>query len=229
MAISTPVNKGTLKNHWDYNKWKYFLLVILALVASKLIYDVTEYKAPDDARINVIVQSDTTSEGMLHLFLDPVWQSAVPQEEELNLRTIMKADETTALQQIFTMVIAEEGDIYLLSNKVFRQYAAKGIFVPLETLIGDGRLNISGINFESGYEEVVLEMDYNNNPIKTERHLYGIPVGNLPGFVETGMLGGDELYACICVNNGNEDDVITFFNAMLQYGRTTHPVMEETE
>ncbi len=229
MAISTPVNKETLKHHFDYYKWKYLLLVVITVAAWSLIYTMTRPQVPDDKRIDVFVQSNTTSDAIMHEFLDPVWKASVSEEEEeLNLNTIMEVDEVTALQQLFTLVHTYEGDIYLLTNRYYRQYASQGVFVPLEELIADGKLNVEGIDTRAGEADLVLERDKNDQPIRTERHLYGIPLHELEGFATGMYVDNKELYACIAVNNGNMDDVVAFFNAMIQAGRSAEaPVGQE--
>lgn len=223
MPISTPVNKNTLKHHWDYYKWKYLLMAVIIVAGWSLIYTMTRPQAPDSSRINVYIQSDTTSDQLMHDFLDPVWKASVPEEEELNLMTILASDEYTALQQLFTVIYAHEGDIYLLTNKYYRQYASQGVFLPLEELIDNGRLNVDGIDTRAGYTDLVLERDENEVPIKTESHLYGIPLRELYGFASGMQVDNQELYACIFVENGNMDDVITFFDAMIQAGRGDKP------
>lgn len=223
MPISTPVNKNTLKHHWDYYKWKYLILVVIIVAGWSLIYTMTRPQAPDSSRINVYIQSDTTSDRLMHDFLDPLWKEYVPQEEELNLMTILANDEYTALQQLFTVVYSKEGDIYLLTNQYFRQYASQGAFAPLEGLIEESRLNVDGIDTRAGYADLVLERDKNDVPVKTESHLYGIPLRELYGFASGMQVDNQDLYACIFVDNGNMDDVITFFDAMLQAGRGEKP------
>lgn len=223
MPISTPVNKNTLKHHWDYYKWKYLILVVIIVAGWSLIYTMTRPQAPDSSRINVYIQSDTTSDQLMHDFLDPLWKEYVPQEEELNLMTILANDEYTALQQLFTVVYSKEGDIYLLTNQYFRQYASQGAFAPLEGLIEEGRLNVDGIDTRAGFADLVLERDKNDVPVKTESHLYGIPLRELYGFASGMQVDNQDLYACIFVDNGNMDDVITFFDAMLQAGRGEKP------
>ena len=223
MPISTPVNKNTLKHHWDYYKWKYLILAVIIVAGWSLIYTMTRPQAPDSSRINVYVQSDTTSDQLMHDFLDPVWKENVPEEEELNLMTILANDEYTALQQLFTIVYANEGDIYLLKAPYFMQYAAQGAFVPLEGLIEEGKLNADGIDLRTGYADYALEKDKDGYPTKTESHLYGIPLRELYGFVSGMQVDNQDLYACIAVDNGNMDDVITFFDAMIQAGRGEKP------
>lgn len=223
MAISTPVNRNSLKHHFDYYKYKYLLMVIIVVAGWSLIYTVTRPQAPDHSRINVYIQSDTTSEELMHDFLDPIWKEYVPQEEELNLMTILANDEFTALQQLFTIVYANEGDIYLLKAPYFLQYAAQGAFVPLEGLVEEGKLQVDGIDIRAGYAEVTLEKDREGYPIRTERHLYGIPLRELYGFASGMQVDNQDLYACIAVENGNMEDVITFFNAMIQSGHGEKP------
>lgn len=224
MAMSTPVNKKTLKHHFDYYKWKYLLLIVLAAAAWSLIYTVTRPQAPDSSRINIYIQSNTTSEQLMHNFLDPVWKEYVPQEEELNVSTILDNDDTTALQQLFTLVHTNEGDIYLLSFDYFMQYAKQGAFAPLDPLVQEGKLDLTGIDDRAGWASIVLERDVNGVATRLDdQHLYGIPLQQLYGFASGMGVDNQKLYACIAVNNGNMDDVVTFFNQMIQAGRGEKP------
>lgn len=224
MPFSTPVNKKTLKHHWDYSKWKYILLIILSVSIVSLVYTATRPQAPDHSRINIYVQNNNyVPDDLMHQFMDPIWHEFVPQEEELNVRYISNYDEYEALQVLFVTVHAKEGDIYMLPNKYFRQYASQGAFIPLEGLIEEGKLNVEGIEIQDGYTDVVLEQDINSVPIKTENHLYGIPMGELFGFAAEMQMDNRDMYACIATDNGNMEDVITFFNEMLQKGRGEKP------
>jgi hypothetical protein len=49
--------------------------------------------------------------------------------------------------------------------------------------------------------------------------LYGIPLDSFYGFMNGMQVDNRGLYAVIIVNNQNDENVIPFFNALLQAGR----------
>lgn len=223
MAISTPVNKRTMKHHLDYHGWKYVLLVVLAVAGWSLIYTMTRPIAPADKRIDIYIQSETAMEENIRAFVDPLWQEVVPEMEEVNTATLLVSDEYNASMQMMVHIGAVDGDIYLMDEEYFKRFARQGAFVPLEGLIESGKLNVDGIDLEKGYQDNVLEYDENDVPKVIENHLYGIPLESLYGFMTEMQVDNRKLYACIAVNNGNEENVIRFFDAMIQQGRGEKP------
>lgn len=223
MRISTPVNKKTVKHHLDYHGWKYVLLVIIALAGWSLIYTMTKPVLPPDQRIDIYIQSETTMEDTIRSFVDPVWQETVPDVKEVNIATLMLTDEYNASMQMMVHIGAVDGDIYLLDELYFQRFARQGAFVPLEPLVESGKLNVDGIDVQKGYQDNVLEYDKNDVPLKTENHLYGIPLESLYGFMTEMQVDNRKLYAVIANANGNEENVELFFNAMIQRGRGEKP------
>lgn len=223
MRISTPVDKKSLKHHFDYHGWKYLLLAVFAVFGWWLIYDMTEPQAPADKRIDIYVQSESTADELMRSFMGKVWQEAVPEMEEVNPYMMLVSDEYNATMMLMVHIAAADGDIYLMDESYFRRYAADNIFVPLEGLIEEGRLNVNDIDLEKGYVDCVAGYDEEHNPNAWERHLCGIPLEGLYGFMTEMQVDNRKLYACIAVNNGNEENVIRFFDAMIQQGRGEKP------
>ena len=85
--------------------------------------------------------------------------------------------------------------------------------------MADGTLQLDDIDLTKGYVAYVEEYDDNDRPIKTSRHLYGIPLDSFYGFMNGMQVDNRGLYAVIIVNNQNDENVIPFFNALLQAGR----------
>lgn len=223
MRISTPVNKKTLKHHLDYNGWKYILLVLLAVFGWWLIYDVSRPVAPPEKRIDIYVQAETTMDEVMMAFFEPVWKETVPEMEEVTACTLMVSDQYNADMQLVVHFAAADGDIYLMNKEYYPRYARQGMFVPLDDLLADGRLNLDGLDLTLGYVDVPVKFDENHNPIEWEKQLCGVPMDSLYGFMTGMQVDNRELYACIAVNNGNEENVIKFFNAMIQQGRQEKP------
>ena len=219
MRIQTPINSKTVKHHFTYSAWKYALMAACVILGWSLIYTVTAYRSPQNKRIDLFVQSTTASAETINAFLEPIWKQAEPEMETVSAVVMPMLDETTASMQLFTYISAAEGDIYFLNEQYFKNYAAQGIFLPLEDLAAEGRLNLKDIDVTKGYVAHVEEYDENDRPLSTSLHLYGVPLDSFYGFMNGMQVDNRGLYAVIAINNMNDDHVIPFFNALLQAGR----------
>ena len=223
MNLKTPVNKQTVKQHMAYSTWKYALMLIAAVFGWNLIYTVTTYRAPENKRIDVYIQSVTTSPEVMDAFLKPIWESAVPEMETVETGLLATGDDYTTVMQVSTYIAAGEGDIYLMTEEYFKQYASQGAFVELDPLVEQGLLDVSGIDTLSGCVKVATEYDGEDNATAYETHLMGIPLKSLYGFMTEAQIDNRNLYAAIMINNRNDENVIPFFNAFIQAGRGEKP------
>ena len=218
MRLKTPVNKEEFKTHITYNAWKYILLVIGAFAVWSFVADMKP-SIPEDKKIEVYVMSATTDSEIIDPFLEPLWQKTVPEMESVYSIMIPAMDEYTMAQYFVTRMYAKEGDIYILTEEYFKEYAKQGFFLPLEELTENGTIDAEGVDLQNGY---VTRVIYNsdNEVVATESHLYGIPLESFDAYQTKISLYNINLYAGIMVLNQNDDNVIPFFNALLQEGRT---------
>ncbi len=219
MRLKTPVNQETIKHHITYSSWKYILMAVLVVMGWSLIYTTTAYRSPQNKRIDVYIQSNIGSQEVIDAFLEPVWKNAVPEMETVSSVILSTMDEYTTTMQMMAYMAAGEADIYFLNEQYFKSYAGQGGFLPLEDLVADGQLNVSDIDLTKGYVAYVEEYDENDLPVKTSQHLYGIPLESFYGFMNGMQIDNRDMYAVITVNNQNDDNVIPFFNALLEAGR----------
>jgi len=70
MAIKTPLDPAKVKNHFVYGYWKYLLLIVVAIAGWNLIYSSTEYRPPDEKRIDFYVSSNTVDTDALKVWLE---------------------------------------------------------------------------------------------------------------------------------------------------------------
>lgn len=219
MRIKTPINKETISQHMHYSRWKYFLILAAALVGWGVLYTVTAYRSPQDKRIDLYVMSNTSSTEMVDQFIEPIWKETVPETETVHSVILVLADEAATDQQLTVYAIAADMDIVFFPEQYFKRFATQGFFLPLDDLAADGTIDVSGLDLARGYMTMVEEYDDQDRPVKTARHLYGIPLDSFYGFVQGMNLDSRDMYAAIMVNNYNDDNVIPFFNALLQAGR----------
>ena len=219
MRIKTPINRETVRHHITYSSWKYIVMAVMVLMGWSLIYTTTAYRSPQNKRIDVYVQSNIGSQEMIDAFLEPIWKKTVPEMETVSSVILATVDDYTTTMQLMTYMAAGEADIYFLNEQYFKSYASQGGFLPLEDLIADGRLNVGDIDLTKGYVTYVEEYDDNDLPVKTSQHLFGIPLESFYGFMNGMQIDNRNMYAVITVNNQNDDNVIPFFNALLEAGR----------
>lgn len=219
MRIKTPLTKERLRNHFTYSSWKYALLVLAAIFGWSLIYTTTAYRSPQDKRIDLYAQTGTTTAEVMDAFLEPIWREVVPEMETVQSVALMIGDEYSSTMQLTAYIAAGDGDIYFLTEQFFKSFASQGAFLSLEDMVADGTIDVGDVDLSKGYVAVVEEYDENDLPVIAGRHLYGIPLDSFYGFMNGMQLDNRGLYAVILANNQNDDNVIPFFNALLQAGR----------
>ncbi len=228
MNIRTPVTKERLKTHFTYNLWKYLVVIACSLFCWSLVYAQTAYRSPQDKRIDVYVKSSTVTEELMDSFFEPIWKSVVPDMELVSGVTLLSTSDNTdyySQMQLSVYIAAGEGDIYILPAADFKSFAAGGAFIALDDLVADGTIDVTGIDTASGRVTIADE-----DTGTSETHLYGIPLDSLYGFIDGMQLDNRGMVAAIMVNNRNDENVIPFFNALIQAGRGDAPEwLNETE
>ncbi|NLD82618.1 MAG: hypothetical protein GX637_00495 [Clostridiales bacterium] len=219
MRIKTPLTRENIRNHFTYSLWKYALVAVAAIFGWSLIYTVTAYRSPQDKRIDLYVQSSTATSETIDAFIQPIWEATVPEMEAVQSVTLMASDEYSTTMQLTTYIYAGEGDIYFLTEQYFKSLASTGAFLPLEGLVEDGTLQLEGIDLKKGYITMVDEYNDQDQPVRTSQHLFGIPLDTFYGYMNGMLLDNRGMYAVVLVNNQNDENVIPFFNALLQAGK----------
>ncbi len=223
MTIATPLTGDRVRTHFTYSAWKYVIMCVGAIFAWSLIYTQTAYRSPQNKRIDVYIKSGTASSEVADAFMEPIWKASVPDMETVSSVVMMPGDDYTNVMQLSVYVMAGEVDIFFLPSSDFKTYAAQGAFLPLEQLIADGAIDAGDIDVSAGRVAYVEEYGEDGAPLKSEMHLFGIPTDSLYGFMENMLIDNRGMVMCITVANNNDDNVIPFFNALLQAGRGEVP------
>ena len=216
MKISTPINRVSLKNHWTYHFWIYLLVIAGSIFGWNIIYTMTAYRAPENKRIDFYIQSNTVTQESANAFIKPIWESTVPDMEEINPYILVSAqDDYYSNMQLTVYIMAQEGDIYMLHSADFKSFAAQGVFVDLQPYVDNGMLDVSGIDLSGGYIALV---DDNGMP-ESERRLFGIPLYSLDGYMDELFLDNRDMLLGVTVFSGNEENTVKFLNEFLAKGR----------
>lgn len=233
MKLNVVWSKDRLRSHFQYGLWKYLLLVALSFFVWDLIYSATAYRPPQDKRIDLYIQSVTASQETLQSYFEEIRADVVPEMELVSTAMLMGTTQNDiyAAQQLTTYLMAGEGDIYLLTGADFKQYASQGVFLRLDELIEQGKLdNAKGLALNKGMV-AIQEYDSDKEEMVTvsASHLYGIPTESLHGFLTDLNIDNRDRFLAVTVFNQNDENVLKFLNELI--GRTNKPLptKEETQ
>lgn len=232
MKLSVSWSKERLRSHFQYGLWKYLLLVVLSVFVWDLIYSATAYRPPQDKRIDIYVQSPTASQDGLEAYFEAIRAAVVPDMELVSTAMLMGTTQTDiyAAQQLTTYIMAGEGDIYMLTGADFKQYASQGVFLRLDELIDQGKLDASGLALQRG---MVAMQEYDSDKermvVTSASHLYGIPTDGLPGFLTDLHIDNRDLFLCVTVFNQNDENVIKFLDELIRRSRQPLPQTEVSQ
>ncbi len=230
MKLKTPLDKARITTHFQYNIWKYVLVVVLAIFVWDLVYAYTAYRPPEDKRIDIYAQSAYSTHEEALAYLDELRERAVPDVELVTFAALLNSGENDmyAAQQLTTYIAAREGDLFFLNSADFKRFASQGVFVELEPFVDDKTLQLDGIDLSSGYI-AMQEYDEESQTMRaiSKQQLYGISAAELIGFPSKMGVDQRDLFLAMTIYNGNDEQVLTYLNALIQDMRTALPAQQE--
>ncbi len=199
--MKTPVTKKRLTDHFTYAWWKYALLIILSFTGWNLIYSMTQPRVPEEKKIIVGMYGVGTGYNLDDYMLE-VQRIHLPEMEDVSPMDIMP-DETYGDMVLTTRVIANECDIYILPTAQFQNWANQGACQPLDEVLPElvADLEEAGISLSRGRRQ---------HAETGEKHLYGIPLRDLPGTRNLLYADTTDLYLCVFHQTNNDENVLKF-------------------
>ena len=183
------LNKERLRNHIQYDWWKYIVCIIATIAVWNIIATVTKPQTPPDKKIEIFLVGDyvleesatNISENILEDFPD-LW--------EVNINNIaLDMDDPQmdymSRQKLMVMLASQTGDLYAFEKEEFTKIVEQGVFIPLDEFIEDNRVLIGNDRLEKA-EKIATEFD-------NEPRYYGIPMDGLELFKETGYDVSDKV------------------------------------
>lgn len=199
--MKTPVTQQRLKDHLTYSWWKYVLLILISIFGWNLIYSMTAYRAPEEKKVIVGLYGYGTSYNLDDYMLE-VQRIHLPEMEEVAPMDIVP-DEAYGEMILTTRMISGECDIYILPTAEFQNWAAQGACQPLDEVLPEliADLEEAGISLSRGRRQ---------NTTSGEKHVYGIPLRDLPGAQNLLWCDPADLYLCVFHKTDNDENVLKF-------------------
>ncbi len=135
MKLSTPLTRKRIQDHFSYNFWKYLLVVALSIFGWNMFYVQTEYRPPEEKRIDLYVQSAQTTAEQMDLYLKPVWDKYVPDMEIVQSVMVLPSNQDNYMTdvQLSTYLPPARGISTFFLAKTLRSLHLRGLFYPWKT------------------------------------------------------------------------------------------------
>ncbi|MGF7046674.1 ABC-type glycerol-3-phosphate transport system substrate-binding protein [Paenibacillus sp. DS2015] len=156
----------------------------------------------DKADVSVFITDDKFDPSQISEELNQILQEKMGEE----LKVKVTATPIFNLQKLMIEYATHDHDIIILPENEMKVYGRDGANIVLDSYF-DPETYSDGV-FEGG----VLDDD---NNVKTEKHLYGIPVSQMKAFqdLEYTSVG---LYATIAVSSDSEENAVKVLKAMIE-------------
>lgn len=212
--MRTPLTAARLRQHFGYGWWKYVLALVLTLGLLNLFFAMTGPRVPDNQRVELFVYG-AANEDIFNAYLEDVRVRKFPVQQQFTASVFTDLNEGMAAMG--TRVLAGDGELFLLTNEVYRSYAEQGVLVPLDD-----------------HAEVITELrglgistdDARSQGPDGTLRVYGINVRALPVMESWLYDRSQDHYLCIRVANGNDDTALSLFLWMAENLREAAGVLE---
>jgi len=210
MDFQMPITKRKISHHFQYSIWIYLLVAGLALFGWNLLYTMTRYQPPEAMRVEFYAESSAGDETLFDELAERIHEEIMPEMELVTAAPVTISDDYYGDMQLTVWISAAQGDIYLLSEDYYQQYAASGAFLELQPYIDSGELDTEGLDLSDGYVKLS-----DPDPGYEGEYLYGIPADLLTGFIDY-SIDPEGMVLCVLYQNGNSEYSIKFLNYLLQ-------------
>ena len=243
---NTKLTRDKLKNHFQYSKMLYLVVMVTAALIGNLVFTVTVYRPPNERRIDIELvglYADTELSGardakasLLAAGQDFERErdasSGADQEKdyELPLQEVefislqydpesSSEENYYAAQKFMVMLAAQEGDIYVLSRSLMAQLAEQNTLVPLDDYIASGVIDPG----DRQLGRVTFDEVDDDGIATGVQHVYALQAGTLEGMYQTLNYDPYEKYIAIVAFSRNPDTAAAVVQEMINMFETAEP------
>jgi len=207
MTPHFPITRDRIRHHFHYFWWQYVLLIVLAVFGWNILYTVTHYRSPAHLKVEWFYEGPMAAQTQQQAdaLLAELTPELFPEMEEVRF-TVIGLDKNYGAMQIMVWMTAGEGDLYMLKEDSFRQYAQGGSMIDLQPYVDDGTLNVEGIELKKGF----IRDEETGHKI-----LAGIPAGHLKG-LEGHAIFPEGTFLSVLAGGGNVDNTVKLLAWLLE-------------
>ena len=249
---NTKLTRDKLKNHFQYSKMLYLVVMITAALIGNLVFTVTVYRPPNERRIDIELvglYADTELSGardakasLLAAGQDFERErdasSGADQEKdyELPLQEVefislqydpesSSEENYYAAQKFMVMLAAQEGDIYVLSRTLLLNLLEQNLLVPLDDYIASGVLDPG----ERNLGRVTFDGYDDEGNATTEQHVYALQADTLTGMMEALSYDPTDKYLAVVQFSRNQDTAVAVLQKMIDLFETPEEAAEAAQ
>lgn len=199
---NTKMTRDRLKNHFQYGKNIYIIIIILTIALADILYTATIYHAPSERKIDIYLvshNSDVTNAAPYEQValeagqafererdaangIDVNSPSYETQLEEVNFVSLiydLYSEDGAYSQERFMLTLStHEGDIYMVSRQLLEYFVQEGLVADLSGYIESGVIDPGERNLlKVTYPEFVEK----GKPATGNMCVYGLQIDTLTG------------------------------------------------
>jgi len=217
--MKEKVTKAYLQNHFHYFKWAYLVIFAFALFGWNLIFSVTEPEIPEEKKLEVYFCGPTFKYDQDEMEAQAM--EAFPDMEKIGFYGI-DVDSYEGYQQFSVLLAAHEGDIFIIDRSYLSYFVKEWLAADLDGYVESGAL-VTQADYTVTTKNRVPDPYTDPNDKDTAPRIYAVECSDLYTMMLDCLYDNRNAVMAIAVNNGNDDNVVTFFNALLQAGRGEKP------
>lgn len=205
------VNKERLRNHIQYDWWKYIVGIVLTVLLWSMVTAMTQPRTPADQKIEIFLVGDYAMDEPMEEISNEVLDQ-FSNLLEVNVMNIPTGEDSqmdyVGRQKLMVMLGSQTGDLYAFEKEEFKQMAEQGAFLPLDEHLDQFKGYVNDEELEK-YKLTALE--------DSEAHYYGIPMEGIGLFNSTGYDSSDKVIGVMAYSK-NQSTAIDVLKWILNDG-----------
>lgn len=185
------VTRQRLALHMRYDSWMYLVGILCMVVLLNITYTATAPRTPEDKLVEVYIASLGGMDEQQLSDLSRQAQQALSDQQEVRFSNVNTMEDYYA-DQLTVMLMAQQGNVFIIPASRFDSFALSGGFLPLDAYLQDGTLVVPEHveRFERG--------PGTDDNADVPRAIYGLDAGVLTGLMERGYVPMEER-SVVCI------------------------------
>ncbi|MBE5766167.1 MAG: hypothetical protein E7335_03175 [Clostridiales bacterium] len=206
---NTKITKSRWETHFQYGKWIYIVLAILAICVSNLLFTSTEYRPPNSNKVTIqFVDHYAMVNDLTEDLAQTLLERVSPEDETLEAVELFsftftgQGADSHGFDKYYVELYVGENDMFITLEALARKIVNEGLALPLDEFVESGALTIPEGAEPLYMDEPIFDED-GNRVAFGEKHLYGFstdPLVQLPRYAQMSHETGYAVMIHSCEN-----------------------------